>query len=78
MRSFPVPVVFFLGRHDYTTPSEPAASWLDAVEAPYTRAVWFERSSHMVPWEEPGRALVSLLEYVRPLAPRSVSGHSSD
>jgi hypothetical protein len=30
--------------------------------------VWFERSAHMIPWEEPGRTLVSLLEHVRPLA----------
>jgi hypothetical protein len=30
--------------------------------------VWFERSAHMIPWEEPGKTLASLLEYVRPLA----------
>ena len=65
---FPIPVVMFLGRHDYTTPSEPTAQWLDAVQAPYKRAVWFEHASHMIPWEEPGRTLVNLLEHVRPLA----------
>ena len=32
------------------------------------RGVWFERSAHMIPWEEPGKTLVSLLSYVRPLA----------
>lgn len=67
VRRFPVPVVFFLGRHDYTTPATPAADWLAKVQAPYKRAVMFERSAHMVPWEEPGKLLVSLLEYVRPL-----------
>ena len=66
--SFPIPVVMFMGRHDYTTPSEPTAAWLDAVEAPYKRGVWFERSAHMIPWEEPGKTLVSLLDTVRPLA----------
>ncbi|MHA4870669.1 alpha/beta fold hydrolase [Duganella sp. PWIR1] len=65
---FPVPVVMFMGRHDYTTPSEPTAAWLAKVKAPYKRAVWFENSSHLVQFEEPGKTLVSLLEYVRPLA----------
>lgn len=71
---FPVPVVMFMGRHDYTTPSEPTAAWLSKVQAPYKKAVWFENSSHLVQFEEPGKMLVSLLEYVRPLAkdgPRS-------
>lgn len=67
VRSFPIPVVMFMGRHDYTTPSAPTAQWLDRVNAPIKRGVWFERSSHMIPWEEPGKVLVSLLEYVRPL-----------
>ena len=65
---FPVPVVMFMGRHDYTTPSEPTAAWLSKVQAPYKKAVWFENSSHLVQFEEPGKTLVSLLEYVRPLA----------
>ena len=68
VRTFPIPVVMFMGRHDYTTPSAPTAAWLDQVQAPYKRAVWFERSAHMMPWEEPGKTLVSLLEHVRPLA----------
>lgn len=68
IRSFPIPLLVFMGRHDYTTPSEPTARWLDRIEAPYKQGIWFERSSHMVPWEEPGKMLVSLLEYVRPLA----------
>lgn len=68
VREFPLPVVMLLGRHDLTTPSEPTAAWLEAVQAPFKRGVWFERSSHMAPWEEPGKLLVALLEHVRPLA----------
>ncbi|MGO1001983.1 alpha/beta fold hydrolase [Lysobacter sp. CA196] len=68
IREFPIPVVMFMGRHDYTTPSQPTADWLAQVKAPYKRGVWFERSSHMIQWEEPGKVLASLLEYVRPLA----------
>jgi pimeloyl-ACP methyl ester carboxylesterase len=66
--SFPIPVVMFLGRHDYTTPTAPTEAWLRQVKAPSKQTVWFERSAHMAPWEEPGKTLVSLLEYVRPLA----------
>jgi pimeloyl-ACP methyl ester carboxylesterase len=68
VRKFPIPVVMLMGRHDYTTPSEPTARWMEQVQAPYKQAVWFERSAHMAPWEEPGKTLVSLLEHVRPLA----------
>lgn len=67
VREFPIPVVMFMGRHDYTTPSQPTAAWLERVAAPYKRGVWFERSSHMMQWEEPGKLLTSLLTYVRPL-----------
>ncbi|MGH8085028.1 MAG: alpha/beta hydrolase [Lysobacter sp.] len=66
--SFPIPVVMFMGRHDYTTPSEPTAAWIAEVQAPCKAAVWFEHSAHMIPWEEPGKTLVSLLRLVRPLA----------
>lgn len=68
VRKFPVPVIMFMGRHDYTTPSQPTADRLDAVRAPYKRAVWFENSAHMIPFEEPGKMLVSLISYVKPLA----------
>ena len=68
VEDFPIPVVMFMGRHDYTTPSEPTAAWLAKVRAPYKQGVWFEHSAHMIPWEEPGKTLVSLLQHVRPRA----------
>lgn len=68
VHAFPIPVIMFMGRHDYTTPSEPTAAWVEQVRAPFKQGVWFEHSAHMVPWEEPGKLLVSLLQYVRPLA----------
>ena len=68
IHAFPIPVVMFMGRHDYTTPSVPTAAWLTKVKAPYKRGVWFEHSAHLIPWEEPGKTLISLLKYVRPLA----------
>jgi pimeloyl-ACP methyl ester carboxylesterase len=68
VQTFPIPVIMFMGRHGYTTPSEPTAQWLEAIHAPYKRAVWFENSAHMIPFEEPGKALLSLVTYVKPLA----------
>jgi pimeloyl-ACP methyl ester carboxylesterase len=68
VRSFPIPIFMFLGRHDYTTPAQPTADWLAKLTAPRKQAVWFERSSHMIPWEEPGKFLMSLVQNVRPLA----------
>jgi pimeloyl-ACP methyl ester carboxylesterase len=68
VKRFPVPVVMFLGRHDYTTPAAPTVDWMRTVQAPVKRIVWFEHSAHMIPWEEPGKLLVSLLDVVKPLA----------
>jgi len=65
---FKTPIVLFLGRHDYTTPSSVVAEWFARVEAPAKKVVWFENSAHMMPVEEPGRFLVHLVEDVRPLA----------
>ena len=77
VRAFPIPVVMFMGRHDYTTPTAPTAAWLDKVKAPYKQAVWFEHSAHMIPWEEPGKVLVSLLRYVRPLADETATASAT-
>jgi pimeloyl-ACP methyl ester carboxylesterase len=68
VRSFPIPVLMFMGRHDYTTPSQPTEAWLRELSAPVKQGIWFERSSHMIPWEEPGKFLLSLVQHVRPLA----------
>lgn len=68
VKQFPLPIVQFLGRHDYTTPTAPVVKWMAQLKAPYKQSVWFEHSAHMMPWEEPGKTLTSLLTYVRPLA----------
>lgn len=68
VKSFPIPVFMLMGRHDYTTPSEPTAAWLAQVKAPLKKGVWFENSSHLLPLEEPGKLLLTLVNEVRPLA----------
>ncbi len=62
------PVIFFLGRHDYMTPSPVAAAWLDRVAAPEKTLVWFENSAHLPMVEEPGRVFAALLDHALPLA----------
>jgi pimeloyl-ACP methyl ester carboxylesterase len=68
VRKVDFPVVLLLGRHDLTTPPEASARWLDALEAPVKKAVWFEHSAHLLPFEEPGRTLLALVREVLPLA----------
>jgi pimeloyl-ACP methyl ester carboxylesterase len=74
VRAFPIPVLMFMGRHDYTTPAAPTQAWLGRIKAPYKQAVWFEHSAHMIPWEEPGKLLISLVQYVRPLGVKGQAG----
>ena len=62
------PLLIFAGRYDYTTPNAPVRAWYDQVKAPHKQWVWFENSAHMMYLEEPGRALVSLVQDALPLA----------
>jgi pimeloyl-ACP methyl ester carboxylesterase len=48
-----IPVFFFLGRHDYNTPSLVAAQYLYRLNAPLKSQTWFERSAHFPFFEEP-------------------------
>ncbi|CAA9286857.1 MAG: Proline iminopeptidase [uncultured Cytophagales bacterium] len=68
IKSFPVPVFMFMGRHDYTTPNQPTEEWLKNVKAPIKKGIWFEHSAHLIFLEEPGKMLVTLINEVRPLA----------
>ncbi|HSD11190.1 MAG TPA: alpha/beta hydrolase, partial [Candidatus Binatia bacterium] len=52
---FDVPVFFFLGRHDFNTPSQLASKYMDRLDAPLKGIVWFEHSAHFPFFEEPGR-----------------------
>ena len=68
VKKFPIPVFMFMGRHDYTTPSGPTSKWISQVKAPVKEGVWFENSAHLIPLEEPGKMLITLVDKVRPLA----------
>jgi len=65
---FGLPVLFFLGRHDYSVSHEVAANWFAMLHAPAKKLVWFEDSAHMVMQEQPGRFLEHLVDDARPYA----------
>ncbi|MTI68132.1 MAG: alpha/beta hydrolase [Firmicutes bacterium] len=47
-----IPVIFFGGKHDYTTPQKIAFKYLQKLKAPYKEFIWFENSAHMPMIEE--------------------------
>ena len=53
--SLDVPAYFFLGRHDYQTPSSVAAEYFEQLKAPSKKLVWFEASAHMPFYEQSER-----------------------
>ncbi len=69
-RQFQVPVVFVLGRHDWQVPSVLAARYFDTLDAPCKQLVWFERSAHNPPFEEPERFVHVMVDDVLSLATR--------
>ncbi|WP_267224014.1 alpha/beta fold hydrolase [Dyella silvae] len=71
VRHLDCPVFLFLGRHDHNVSSSLGEAWYGNLQAPSKRLVWFENSAHEVMVEEPGKTLVSLVAYVRPLADES-------
>jgi proline iminopeptidase len=64
-----VPLILFLGRHDRNVNAEVAAVWFDA--APAKQLVWFEHSAHIPMTEDPGKFLLSLVRYARPIAEKA-------
>jgi len=68
MRTFGCPMFLFEGRHDFNANSQLAWEWFQRIEAPAKRFVWFEDSGHMPMTEEPGKFVVSLVRFVRPIA----------
>ena len=71
IQRLPLRLILFEGRQDQNVNSDLAAAWFDTVRAPEKRLVWFEHSGHMPMTEEPGKFLVSLLRYARPIAERA-------
>jgi proline iminopeptidase len=69
--SLECPMILFNGRHDYNVSASVAAEWFERLRAPSKTLVWFERSAHDIVNEEPGKVLLSLVQYARPIAERA-------
>jgi pimeloyl-ACP methyl ester carboxylesterase len=48
-----VPVLLFVGRYDQHTNAKLAAAYFETLHAPVKRVLWFEKSAHNIPFEEP-------------------------
>lgn len=70
IRNLNCPVIVFAGRYDFNVNSQLAAEWFAKLKAPSKQFVWFENSAHLPMTEEPGKFLISLVRYARPLAQR--------
>ena len=60
-----VPVVFFAGSYDYTTPFVLVEQFYASLHAPFKKLIWFEQSAHTPHMEEPEkfqRALIALAD----------------
>ena len=57
-----IPVYFFTGRHDYTTPFSLIEVYYKQLEAPQKSLIWFEQSAHFPFFEEPGRFTEEMLK----------------
>jgi pimeloyl-ACP methyl ester carboxylesterase len=66
-----VPLILLEGRHDRTVNSDVAHEWFVRVKAPEKHFVWFEHSAHEPESEEPGKFLLSLIRYARPIAEKA-------
>jgi proline iminopeptidase len=65
------PVILFNGRYDYNVSAGMAAGWFERLQAPSKTLAWFEHSAHEIMNQQPGKTLVSLVQYARPIAERA-------
>ena len=67
--SLDIPVYFFTGRHDYTTPFELVERYNEHLQAPFKKLIWFEQSAHFPFFEQPAefeRAMKNVRSHVQP------------
>jgi pimeloyl-ACP methyl ester carboxylesterase len=66
-----IPLILFAGRFDKNVNASVSAEWFAKVRSPEKHLVWFEHSAHLLITEEPGKTLLSLVHYARPIAERA-------
>lgn len=60
IREYHVPVYFFVGKHDYTTPFELIEDYYRLIEAPEKQIIYFDNSAHFPFFEEPEKFCLEL------------------
>ena len=60
-----IPVYFITGRHDYNTPFALVEDYMVVLQAPHKEIIWFEKSGHWIPFEEPEKFYDALVNKVR-------------
>jgi pimeloyl-ACP methyl ester carboxylesterase len=65
---FSVPIFFFQGAEDFTTPTALAASYFESIKAPKKPFVAIERGGHFAVFMKSDEFLRDLTKLVRPLA----------
>ena len=68
--ALPMPVFFFLGRHDHIVDARTSAAYFETLTAPIKKLVWFEESAHEPAFEEPDKFNRAMVELLRPAALR--------
>lgn len=53
IQDYPIPVYFFVGKSDYTTPHELISKYYEMIKAPKKEIVYFDNSAHFPFFEEP-------------------------
>jgi pimeloyl-ACP methyl ester carboxylesterase len=71
IRELKCPMILFNGRDDYNVSASVAAEWFERLKAPSKKLVWFEHVAHEPMNEAPGKTLISLVNYARPIAERA-------
>jgi pimeloyl-ACP methyl ester carboxylesterase len=64
---FSIPVFFFEGTEDLSTPMEPAYAYFEKVKAPRKEFLKFEGGEHFITFDRPDEFLARLIEFVRPV-----------
>jgi len=71
---YQLPVFFFLGRHDWQTPSVVAEDFFQKLQAPLKKLIWLENSAHAAIYEESDAFFNALLNEVHPVVVKSDRG----
>ncbi len=67
IKAVEVPISFFLGKHDFTTPYQLAQKYFNELKAPVKKNIWFDNSAHFPFYEEPHKFSAELFKIVQGL-----------